>query len=189
MDTINYTRIYRIIHWTIAITFLLLLITIFLRLTWMNKFQMADIIQEYMKGTGQTMSYDEIVIMAKQIRKPMWQWHIYLGYVLVGLFSIRFILPAFGEMKFQNPMASKLTLKATIQKWSYLIFYLCVVGSLITGLLIEWGPKEWKKPVEEIHELGIYYLVGFIVIHLAGVLMAEFTIHKGIISRIVRGDK
>lgn len=28
-------------HWAIAVTFLLLLITIFLRLTWMNKFNMA----------------------------------------------------------------------------------------------------------------------------------------------------
>src|SRR5690606_33519301 len=116
MNTINYTRIYRIVHWAIALTFLLLLITIFLRLTWMNKYHMASIIQEYMKGTGQTMSYDETVVMAKEIRKPMWQWHIYLGYVLVGLFGIRFMLPAFGEMKFQNPMTSKLTLKATIQK-------------------------------------------------------------------------
>lgn len=189
METTNYSRIYRIVHWAIAITFLLLLITIFLRLTWMNKYQMADIIQEYMKGTGQTMSYEEMVVMAKQIRKPMWQWHIYLGYVLLGLFSIRFILPAFGEMKIQNPLAKTLSLKVRFQKWTYLIFYICVVGSLITGLLIEWGPKEWKKPVEEIHQLGIYYLVAFIVIHLAGVFIAEFSTQKGIVSRIIGGTK
>ncbi len=189
METTNYSRIYRIVHWAIAVTFLLLLITIFLRLTWMNKYQMADIIQEYMKGTGQTMSYEEMVVMAKQIRKPMWQWHIYLGYVLLGLFSIRFILPAFGEMKIQNPLAKTLSLKVRFQKWTYLIFYICVVGSLITGLLIEWGPKEWKKPVEEIHQLGIYYLVAFIVIHLAGVFIAEFSTQKGIVSRIIGGTK
>jgi len=187
MDTTNYTRIYRIIHWAIALTFLLLLLTIFLRLTWMNKYHMADIIQEYMKGTGQTMSYDEIVVMAKQIRKPMWNWHINLGYVLLGLFSIRFTLPLFGEMKFQSPFAKNLTTKQRLQKWTYILFYICVVGSLITGLLIEWGPKEWKKPVEEIHMLGIYYLVAFIVLHLAGILIAESTNQKGIVSRIIGG--
>ena len=187
METTNYTKVYRIIHWAIAISFLLLLITIFLRLTWMNKYNMADIIQEYLKGTNQTLSYDEAVLLAKQIRKPMWQWHIYLGYVLVGLFSIRFTLPFFGKMKLQNPLAKELSLKVKFQKWAYIIFYICVVGSLITGLLIEWGPKNWKKPVEEIHELGVYYLVGFIVIHLAGVVIAEFTNQKGIISRIVSG--
>jgi cytochrome b561 len=148
---------------------------------------MADIIQEYMKGTGQTMSYDEIVVMAKQIRKPMWNWHINLGYVLLGLFSIRFTLPLFGEMKFQSPFAKNLTTKQRLQKWTYILFYICVVGSLITGLLIEWGPKEWKKPVEEIHMLGIYYLVAFIVLHLAGILIAESTNQKGIVSRIIGG--
>ncbi len=150
---------------------------------------MADIIQEYLKGTDQTLTYDEIVLMAKQIRKPMWEWHIYLGYVLVGLFSIRFTLPLFGTMKFQNPMAKDLSLKVRFQKWAYIIFYICVVGSLVTGLLIEWGPKDWKKPVEEIHMLGIYYLVAFIVIHIVGVIIAEFTGQKGIVSRIVSGEK
>src|SRR5690554_1399008 len=152
METTSYSRIYRVVHWAIAVTFLLLLITIFLRLTWMNKFNMADIIQEYLKGTDQTMTYDEIVLMAKQIRKPMWEWHINLGYVLVGLFSIRFTLPLFGTMKFQNPLSKDLSLKVRFQKWTYIIFYICVVGSLITGLLIEWGPKDWKKPVERSEE-------------------------------------
>ncbi len=187
METTTYTKVYRIIHWAIAISFLLLLITIFLRMTWMNKYHVADIIQEYLKTTNQTLSYDEAVLLAKQIRKPMWEWHIYLGYVLIGLFSIRFTLPFFGKMKFQNPLAKELSLKVKFQKWAYIIFYICVVGSLITGLLIEWGPKDWKKPMEEIHELGVYYLVGFIVIHLAGVVIAEFTNQKGIISRIVSG--
>jgi len=156
-------------------------------MTWMNKFNMADIIQEYLKGTEQALTYDETVLLAKQIRKPMWDWHIYLGYVLTGLFSIRFILPLFGEMKFQNPLATNLSLKARFQKWSYILFYICVVGSLVTGLLIEWGPNQWKKPVEKIHLLGIYYLVPFIVIHLAGVNYAEFTNQRGILSRIVGG--
>ncbi len=189
METTNYSRIYRIVHWAIAVTFVLLLITIFLRLTWMNKFNMADIIQEYLKGTDQTLTYDEIVLMAKQIRKPMWNWHIYMGYVLVGLFSIRFTLPLFGRMKFQNPLAKNLSLKVRFQKWTYIIFYICVVGSLVTGLLIEWGPKDWKRPLEEVHVLGIYYLVAFIVIHVAGVIRAELTNQKGIVSRIIGGRK
>jgi cytochrome b len=37
--------------------------------------------------------------------------------------------------------------------------------------------------------LSIYYLLGFIVLHIGGVLYAEFTTNKGIISKIVSGDK
>lgn len=189
MKTINYSKIYRIIHWAIALTFMLLLITIFLRLTWMNKNNMADIMQTYLNGTDQSLSRDQIVAMAKQIRKPMWDWHIYLGYVLVGLFAIRFTLPFFGEMKFQSPLAKDLTTKQRFQKSSYIIFYLCVAGSLITGVLIVWGPENWTKSLEDVHVLSIYYLVAFIVIHVVGIIVAEFTDQKGIVSRIIGGSK
>ncbi|TXD49261.1 cytochrome b/b6 domain-containing protein [Polaribacter sp. IC073] len=189
MENTTYSKVYRIIHWSIAISFMLLLITIFLRLTWMNKYNVAAIIQDYLSDTGQNLSQDQLIVLAKKIRQPMWNWHIYIGYVLVGLFSVRFILPAFGAMKFQNPLDKNLTTKNKVQKWTYIIFYICVIVSLITGLIIELGPKEFKKPMEEIHILGIYYLLAFIGIHLAGVLIAEFTDQKGIISRIISGSK
>jgi cytochrome b561 len=92
-------------------------------------------------------------------------------------------------MRIQNPFAKNLSIKEKFQKWTYIIFYLCVVTSLITGLIIELGSKELKKPMEEIHVLGLYYLIGFIVIHISGVLLAEFTVHKGIVSKIVSGTK
>ena len=189
MNQTKYPTVYRIIHWAIAISFLLLLLTIFLRLTWMNKHNVAAILQDYIIGTGQTLSEDQLIVLAKKISQPMWDWHIYIGYVLVGLFSIRFILPAFGHMKIQNPLSKDLTAKMKVQKWTYLIFYISVIVSLTTGLIIELGPKDLKKSMEDIHVLSIYYLLAFITIHLAGVLLAEFSDQKGIISRIVSGSK
>jgi len=189
MENTKYSKVYRIIHWAVAVSFLLLLITIFLRLTWMNKENVAAIMQDYLSGTNQVLSQEQLIELAKKIRQPMWKWHIYIGYVLVGLFSIRMILPAFGHMKIQNPFEKNLSSKIKFQKWTYIIFYLCVIVSLVTGLTIELGPKEFKEPMEEIHVLGIYYLIAFIVVHLAGVLIAEFTDQRGIISRIVSGSK
>jgi cytochrome b len=92
-------------------------------------------------------------------------------------------------MKIQNPLEKHLSTKEKFQKWTYIIFYICVVVSVTTGLIIELGPKDLKKSMEEIHILSIYYLIPFIIIHLAGVLIAEFTNQKGIISRIVSGWK
>lgn len=189
MEGKNYSKIYRIMHWLIAISFLLLLLTIFLRLTWLNKYNVAAIIQEYLVGTGQTLSEEQLIKLAKKIRAPMWQWHIYFGYVLVGLYTIRLLLPAFGHMKFQNPNAKNLSTVMKVQRWSYLVFYVFVVISLVTGLVIELGPKEYKEPMEEIHVLGLYYLLAFIVIHFSGVLISEFTHDKGIISKIVSGNR
>jgi len=187
MENRSYPAVYRIVHWALAVSFILLLVTIFLRLTWMNKYNVATIIQDQLANTEQHVSEDQAIALAKKIRQPMWDWHIYTGYALVGLFAIRFLLPAFGKMKFQNPMEKALTTAEKFRKWTYLIFYGSVLVSLVTGLLIVWGPKGWKSLLEQVHELGVYYLVAFIAIHLAGVLRAEFTDRKGIISRIVSG--
>jgi len=188
MEKRSYPAVYRIVHWAIAVSFVLLIITIFLRSTWMNKYNVAAIIQDQLANTEQHVSEDQAIALAKKIRQPMWDWHIYTGYVLTGLFALRFMLPAFGRMKFQNPLGKGLSATAKFKKWSYLVFYAFVVVSLATGLLIVWGPKAWKEPLEQVHVLGIYYLLAFIAIHLAGVLKAEFTDGKGIISRMISGS-
>lgn len=189
MKNETYSTIYRILHWLIAISFMLLLITIFLRTTWMEKEHVAGIIGAFLNENGQQLPQEQLIILAKQIREPMWQWHIYLGYVLVGLFAIRFALPYWGEMKIQNPLSKELNTKQKFQRWVYLVFYLGVIVSLVTGLLIKFGPKDWKKPLEEIHELSIYYLLAYFILHISGVLIAEFTNQRGIISRIVSGGE
>ncbi|MDD2819633.1 MAG: cytochrome b/b6 domain-containing protein [Flavobacterium sp.] len=187
MKNREYSAIYRIMHWSIAICMTLLLVTIFLRLTWMNKNNVALIIQDYLATTDQKLTQDQLITLAKKIRKPMWDWHIYIGYALVGLYSIRMALPFFGQMKFSNPFNKDLGIKEKFQYWTYLIFYVCVAISLITGLIIVLGPKNLKESMEEIHVLSIYYLLAFIVIHLSGVFYSELTTQQGLISRIVSG--
>lgn len=187
MENRTYSAIYRIMHWAMALCIIFLLITIFLRLTWMNKENVADIIQNYLSTKSVALSRDEIIVLAKQIRKPMWSWHIYTGYILTGLFSLRLLLPFFGAMKFSNPLRKGLPLKAKFQYWAYIIFYLGLAISLATGLIIEFGPKTLKKPVEEIHVLSLYYLIPFLIVHIGGVILAEFSNQPGIVSRIIRG--
>lgn len=185
----EYSFLFRVMHWSIAITMLFLLLTILLRLGWMNKHHMADIIGDYLKDKDASLSEDELIILAKKIRSPMWDWHIYAGYLLTGLYSIRLLLPFFGEMKFKNPFQKSVSAKVRFEYIVYALFYLFVGVSLVTGLVIEFGPKEYKHTMEEIHELSIYYLLGFIIIHFSGILIAEFTSEKGIISRVIGGNK
>lgn len=175
------------LHWAIAISLTLMILTIFLRMTWLNKENIAGTIGIFLNEKSMTLSQDQLIVLAKKIRQPMWQWHIYTGYVLVGLFSIRFILPFFGIMRIQNPLDKFLRTKEKFQKWLYIVFYVFIVISLLTGLLIEFGPKDLKKPLENIHVLSIYYLIPYVFIHIIGVLVAEFSDQKGIISRIVSG--
>ena len=190
METRNYSKVYRILHWLIAFSFIFLLITIFLRKTWMEKNHVAEIIQAFLADKSYpALPEDDAILLAKKIRKPMWDWHIYLGYVLTGLYCIRLAVPFFGEMKFSSPFKAGLDMKTKFQFWVYLVFYVCTAVSLITGLIIEFGPKEYKKPMEEIHELSLYYLLGFMILHFGGILIAELTSDKGLVSRIISGSK
>ena len=171
-------------HWAIAFCILFMLFTIFLRLTWLNKVNVSEILGNELSQRDINLSADELTTIAKKIRKPMWNWHVYIGYVLIGLYFIRLILPFFGEMKFQFPQRQN-TLKNQFKQWTYLFFYILLAASLTTGFLIVNGPVEWKKSLEGIHELSLYYILLFIVIHFSGILMAEYSSEKGIISRII----
>jgi len=185
MEAKAYSRTYRLLHWAIAFTLFGMLGTILLRLGWLEKNHVADIMGPYLREQGAELSRDQLIVLAKKIRKPMWEWHIYLGYMLTGLYLIRITVPFFGEMKFSNPFSRGLDLRIRFQFGVYLGFYVLVAASLATGLIIALGPKALKERMESIHELSIYYLIGFIVVHFAGILWAEFRHDKGIISRIV----
>lgn len=181
--------IFRIMHWAIALCIVLLLITIFLRMYWMNKDHVAGIINTNLTALGISLTHDQLIVLAKQIRKPMWDWHIYIGYVLIGLYSIRMILPFFGEMKFRNPLYKQATAKENFESWTYIFFYVFLAASLVTGFLIVNGPKSIKNQVEDVHVLSIYYILTFIFLHFSGILLAEFGPQKGIISKMISGEK
>lgn len=191
MKTKRYSALYRALHWAIAMSFLLLLVTVFLRLTWMNKYTMADIMGDYLKdNTDVHLSHDQLILMAKKVRINMWVWHFYIGYVLTGLLFIRLSLPLFGYVKFQSPLEKGLTKVMRSQRWMYVVFYICFVIILVTGFLLLFGPRELKfRPIMKfLHVKALYFFIPFIVFHIGGVLYSEFTSKKGIISRIISGS-
>jgi cytochrome b561 len=155
----------------------------------MSQNHIADTIRKFLQSKNQSLSDDELKMLARQIRKPMWDWHFYLGYLLTGLFAVRLILPFFGQMKFSNPFKKEIGLKERFQFLIYWFFYVFVTISLVTGLMIEFGPATLRHSMAAIHVLSIYYLVAYIIIHLLGVIIAELTDQPGIISRTISERK
>lgn len=184
----SYNRVFRVMHWAIALCLFFLLLTIFLRMYWMEKNHVADIMEAELLHRGYALERADLIVIAKKIRKPMWQWHIYAGYALVGLYAIRMALPMAGHMKFLNPLKA-LTPVLKLRAWSYVAFYAFVAISLITGVLIEWGPAAWEPQAEDIHKLSLYYLLPFIALHFAGLFLAEKSAEKGVVSRMIRGER
>jgi cytochrome b561 len=178
----------RLIHWAIAFTFLYLLLTVLLRMGWMNKGSMGAIMQNGLGKEGITVDNDTAGKIAKQVRRPMWGTHIIAGYVLTGLYVVRMVISYIQGAGFASPFARNISGYQRFRSWVYVIFYIFLAGSLITGLLIEFGPGSVHQISEEIHKLSIYYMVAFIALHLVGVVIADGTKERGIISKIISGE-
>ncbi|ALM48433.1 cytochrome B [Flavobacterium psychrophilum] len=179
----------RVLHWAIAFTFLYILLTVLLRMGWMNKGSMGNIIQDNLAEQNITISNDTAATIGKKVRKPMWHTHIIAGYVMTGLFVVRIILTWIQGMGFANPLKSGLSRYEKFKSWVYILFYLFLGTSLFTGLMKVLGPESTEHIMEEIHVLSLYFAVPFIVLHTFGVLIADAGKERGVISKIISGDK
>jgi cytochrome b561 len=151
----------------------------------MDKEVMGEIIANKLSGMDTKISEDDAIKVAKGIRSNMWQWHVYVGYVLIGLFALRMIL--FGAIKNTLRHPEETSIKNTLRIWIYRLFYFLLAGVLLTGFLIENGPKSMHKSMEDVHEMSLYVILGFIFLHFTGFLLAEFTDKKGIVSAMING--
>ena len=174
----------RILHWSLAFTILFILLTVFLRLNWMEKNHVAGILIDKLSLIDISITKEQAVKIAKQIRKPMFDWHIYIGYVASGIFALR-VLYNFLHKEMYDPK----TTKEKFQLWVYRAFYILLGITLITGLYMEFGPDFLNDLSEEIHKLTLYYVIPFLILHFTGILIAEFTSKKGIVSKMIGGDQ
>lgn len=189
------TPLLRIFHWLIAIGMVIMLVTVIMRKTWFDKNEVGTLIYDSVSKVlieeGQPESVaklnkDEFIKLAKNIRQPMWNWHIYTGYVLIGVYALRIFLLIGGKLEAINPL-KQTNLKDKLQAFTYLIFYLLSTISLITGFLIVNGPEAYEHTLEEIHELSLYYLIPYIFLHFSGLIIAERSDRKGIAGKMISG--
>lgn len=162
-----------------------MLITGFLRMTWMNKKHMAGIMADHLKD----ISKEDLIMTAKAIRAPMWEWHEIFAYVVFAVFTLRIIYMLVKGIRFPNPFAKEVYWLERLQGLTYIVFYLFVAFSIYSGSMLEWAEKtEYVKKLEAIHKLGLYFYPAFIVIHLLGVYIEEKTKKNRITSKMIGGE-
>ncbi|HRP01384.1 MAG TPA: cytochrome b/b6 domain-containing protein [Candidatus Kapabacteria bacterium] len=183
----KFTLLHRILHWTMFIAMPILFITGFLRMYWMNKKHIVSIISE--NTSPELLTKEQMSTIATSIREPMWQWHELFAHIMIITFVIRIIYMLTKGIRFPNPFKSNTKLKEKLQGFTYIYFYLFVFISAVTGICIEKGFFESSMEIiETVHKLGIYWFPIFIILHIAGILIAELTDKKGIVSNMIGGD-
>lgn len=181
----KFTVFHRILHWTMALAMPILFITGFLRMNWMNKHHIVAIIE----GETEMIPKETMTAIATTIREPMWQWHEVFAHVMIFSFIARIIYMIVKGIRFPNPFKKNTALKERLQGFTYVYFYLFVFISAITGISINKGFfTEWKDGIEMVHKWGIYLFPIFIVLHLVGIVIAEHSKKKGIVSKMIGGE-
>lgn len=192
LQSAAFSRAHRVLHWLIAFTFLFILLTVCLRMGWLNKRHVGDILMSEFAERHIMLSEQDAVAIGKAVRQPMWNMHIWAGYFLMGLYIIRLLVMKIEGPVFGNPFSKKLRTGERLKAAVYLVFYICLGISLLTGIYIELVGKvqpaiyQWMKTV---HIQSLYYAFAFTFLHLIGLVIAELGSQSGIISRMIHGKQ
>ncbi|MBW3519990.1 cytochrome b/b6 domain-containing protein [Flavobacterium sp. NKUCC04_CG] len=183
----RFSALHRMLHWIIALAMLVLFMTGFLRMYWMNKRTIISAIDLY-TSSDFNIEKDQKLGIAKTILSPMWEWHIYAAYALFFAFVIRVIYMFFQGISFPNPLLKGQALKRRLQGFLYIALYVLLLVGIVTGMYLKWGDGQFKAPMEMVHKWAIYWFPIFVVVHFVGIVIGEYTDKKGIVSKMIGGD-
>lgn len=187
MESKSYNVTHRLLHWSIGLSIIVLIGTALLHISWFGRDNLAKIIVENFLLVGGQISVGDASIIAKRIAEPMWQWHFYAGYALLGLYVLRIVHLSFYGMQFPSPFDNKNTLKQRFQGSIYILFYTLLGITTLTGALMLWGPTSWRWTSQIIHYQSHYYAMVFIILHFGGITVTELFMEKGVASKMIHG--
>jgi cytochrome b561 len=187
MESKGYNVTHRLLHWSIGLSILVLIGTALLHITWLGNDNLAKIMLENIIMFGGQITAGDASILAKRIAAPMWEWHFYAGYALVGLYILRLIHLSVYGVQFPSPFSNKNTLKQRFQGSIYIVFYLLLGITTVTGALMIWGPTSWRWTSQIIHYQSHYYAMAFVILHFGGITVTELFMEKGVASKMIHG--
>ena len=184
----NYSKLLRIWHWLNALTILILLGTFFLRKTFLSWRTNSELIVQKLAEYDIEVTAEIAKTLAKAIRAPMWEWHIIFGYLLAGLILFRIFIFFKEGMSYKDTSS----LHKTGVTILYTIFYFLIIFMAISGLTLNFGAdlglnKELLGNIKDNHESAAWFFVFFVPLHIGGVIVAEMTNEKGLVSKIISG--
>ena len=184
---------FRIWHWVHAFVVLGLMGTVFLRKTFLSWRANSEILTQELANIDMNVTEVQAKVLAKAIRAPMWEWHIFLGYALAALLIWRIALffTKSGSVNYKHFKVKSFHKKMV--SLGYVGIYTILTFMAISGLTIHFYEtlgltKELAHDIKEIHEFVFFYgVLVFVPLHIAGVVVADVTEEQGIISNMIHG--
>jgi cytochrome b len=196
----------RLWHWLNALVITGSLLTVLLNSTILESRTIASFTKDTLKGSGAVITDDQAKSVAHDLGDKVWEVHTWFGYGLVALLVFRLILEFFqlADQKlirtiknayhqyFITKKQRELARHEMVVKTIYAIFYLMLITMAVTGLFLAFEDffepyKAYRNAIKEVHGFTMYLILGFIAIHIIGVLLAERKDSKGIVSDMING--
>lgn len=193
----------RVWHWLSALVIMGSLITVLINSTLLDRSQ-SSFVQKELQDAGVILTTKQARAATHGLEDQIWGIHIYFGYALAALFLFRliseFFLPKPSKLSnsikelFRNYREKKSIFdrhKLAV-KVLYLVFYLILFVIVCTGLTMAFQDdlgisNNFAHNIKEIHGFCMYLVLGFIVLHIGGVILAENREDKGIVSAMING--
>jgi Ni/Fe-hydrogenase 1 B-type cytochrome subunit len=204
----KYSRSLRLWHWANTIVITGSLITVLINSTVLNEGSNAGFIKDELQKSGATVGANQTRPLAGALADKVWSVHIYFGYCVATLLLFRLILEFFqlADQKLLRKIKTtyhdyfvikkkrKLARHEFVVKLTYAAFYLLLLIMVVTGLTLAFkGQLPFAKAtihnVKSVHGFCMYLVLAFIVVHLAGVFLAERAESPGIVSDMINGGR
>ena len=197
------TSLIRVWHWLTFLFFLASISTVIFGSTLYKTKNNISMVQEQALSKGGNLTNDQARAIAHEFSDKLWMLHKYIGYGLSILMLLRIIIEVtvtrqdtvLGRIK----SADSIKVKDAEQKhyvnvqYSYLLFYLLFLTMSFTGLVLAFEDVKFLDPIhkisKQIHSYVQYGLYAYMVLHIAGVVLADMDRYPGIISRMINGKK
>ena len=197
----------RIWHWIFFILLTGSMITVLLASTLFRTRNNTKVVQEQLQQKGISATADQARAVSHAFNDKLWELHTWIGYFVAAFLLGRFILEIFQPsdellrtkvrraMGFRPllPEASYVNDHYIRVKLSYLLFYFLILVMAVTGLGLAFEDvaffRSIRGGIKQIHNLTQYAIYGFVVIHLAGVIIADTGRYPGIVSGMIHGKK
>jgi Ni/Fe-hydrogenase 1 B-type cytochrome subunit len=201
----KYSSPLRLWHWLSAVVITGSLLTVLIDSTITDSRSNAGIIKTELSNSNVSVTVDQARHAAHEISDKVWAIHTYFGYVLAALLLFRLILEIFqlADQKLIRKIKSayhhyyiikqnrQLARHELMVKSIYALFYCLLIIQVITGLCLAFEDDvpalKAIHAIREIHSFCMYLIIAFIIVHLAGVFLAERKESKGIVSDMING--
>jgi Ni/Fe-hydrogenase 1 B-type cytochrome subunit len=206
--THDYSVPMRIWHWANAALVSGQLLTILFQKVIVNAKSAAPEFQQALAKSGGSLTKQQAGAVAHVISERIWQWHIWLGLGLAACwlawtvmqaldpagrrFGAR-LLAAARRYRLAAPAEHAAARHVLLAKLTYAAFYLFITLMVVTGLGLTWADDiPWLGALEHsmktVHNVTMYLIIGYIVLHVVGVVWADIYDDRGLISRMVSGE-